>query len=46
MNLVIIVIIVNNINAGRNLDIIEIDAASNTGVDNVRDNIISSSRVG
>ncbi|MFA7702855.1 MAG: DNA polymerase III subunit gamma/tau [Patescibacteria group bacterium] len=35
-----------NINTGRNLDIIEIDAASNTGVDNVRDNIISSSRVG
>lgn len=35
-----------NINTGRNLDIIEIDAASNTGVDNVRENIISSSRVG
>jgi len=35
-----------NITAGNNLDIIEIDAASNTGVDNVRDNIISSSRVG
>src|SRR3989338_6843475 len=28
------------ITAGRALDIIEIDAASNTGVDNVRDNII------
>jgi DNA polymerase III subunit gamma/tau len=28
-----------------NLDIIEIDAASNTGVDNVRENIISLSRV-
>ncbi len=27
------------------LDLIEIDAASNTGVDNVRDNIIASSRV-
>ena len=35
-----------NINAGRNLDIIEIDAASNTGVDNVRENIISASRIG
>jgi len=35
-----------NINAGRNLDIVEIDAASNTGVDNVRENIISASRVG
>jgi len=35
-----------NINAGRNLDIIEIDAASNTGVDNVRENVISSSRIG
>lgn len=28
-----------------NLDVIEVDAASNTGVDNVRDNIISLSRV-
>lgn len=28
------------------LDIIEIDAASNTGVDNVRDNIIAAARVG
>jgi len=28
-----------------NLDVIEIDAASNTGVDNVRDNIIALSRV-
>ena len=35
-----------SINNGRNLDIVEIDAASNTGVDNVRENIISSSRVG
>ena len=31
--------------AGNNLDVIEIDAASNTGVDNVRDNIISFSRL-
>lgn len=30
--------------AGRSVDIIEIDAASNTGVDNVRDNIIENSR--
>lgn len=30
---------------GRALDIVEIDAASNTGVDNVRDNIIASARV-
>ena len=35
----------NEINLGRNLDIIEIDAASHTGVDNVRDNIISVSRL-
>lgn len=34
-----------NITVGKNLDIIEIDAASHTGVDNVRDNIISSARV-
>ena len=33
------------ITAGRALDIIEIDAASNTGVDNVRENIIASARV-
>jgi DNA polymerase III subunit gamma/tau len=33
------------ITEGRALDIIEIDAASNTGVDNVRDNIIASARV-
>src|SRR5688572_15290752 len=32
-------------NEGRNLDIIEIDAASQTGVDNVRENIIQSARV-
>lgn len=31
--------------SGRSLDIIEIDAASNTGVDNVRDNIIASARL-
>lgn len=30
--------------AGRQVDIIEIDAASNTGVDNVRENIIENSR--
>lgn len=34
-----------SITAGNNLDIIEIDAASNTGVDNVRENIISFSRL-
>ncbi len=31
--------------AGKHLEIIEIDAASNTGVDNVRDNIIAFSRL-
>lgn len=35
----------NLILAGRSMDIIEIDAASNTGVDNVRDNIIMSSQI-
>lgn len=30
---------------GKNLDIIEIDAASNTGVDHVRENIIASARL-
>jgi DNA polymerase-3 subunit gamma/tau len=30
---------------GKSLDIIEIDAASHTGVDNVRENIIASARV-
>lgn len=34
------------INNGSNLEVVEIDAASNTGVDNVRENIINSSRVG
>ena len=34
-----------SITAGKNLDIIEIDAASNTGVDNVRENIIAFSRL-
>lgn len=34
-----------SITTGSNLDIIEIDAASNTGVDNVRENIISFSRL-
>lgn len=33
------------ITQGRSLDIVEIDAASHTGVDNVRDNIIASARV-
>ncbi len=33
------------ITAGKNLDVIEIDAASNTGVDNVRENIIAFSRL-
>jgi len=37
--------ICKNITAGHNLDIIEIDAASHTGVDNVRENIIAVSRV-
>ncbi|MFH1523059.1 MAG: DNA polymerase III subunit gamma/tau [Patescibacteria group bacterium] len=37
--------ICNEITNGRNLDIIEIDAASHTGVDNVRENIISFARV-
>ena len=34
-----------SIRQGRFLDVMEIDAASNTGVDNVRDNIISSARL-
>ncbi len=34
-----------DISAGKCLDIIEIDAASHTGVDNVRENIIAASRV-
>lgn len=34
-----------SITQGANLDVIEIDAASNTGVDNVRENIIAFSRV-
>lgn len=33
------------ITAGRSMDIVEIDAASHTGVDNVRENIIASARV-
>ncbi|MFA5020572.1 MAG: DNA polymerase III subunit gamma/tau [Patescibacteria group bacterium] len=33
-----------DITAGQSVDIIEIDAASNTGVDNVRENIIENSR--
>ncbi len=35
----------DEIKAGRSLDIIEIDAASHTGVDNVRENIIAQARV-
>ncbi len=34
-----------SIKKGKNLDVMEIDAASNTGVDNVRENIISFSRL-
>ncbi len=34
-----------SITAGSNLDVVEIDAASNTGVDNVRENIIAFSRL-
>lgn len=34
-----------SIKEGKNLEVIEIDAASNTGVDNVRENIISFARV-
>lgn len=34
-----------DITAGKSLDIIEIDAASHTGVENVRENIIASARV-
>lgn len=34
-----------SITMGRNLDVVEIDAASNTGVDNVRENIIAFSRL-
>ncbi len=34
-----------DINSGRSIDMIEIDAASNTGVDNVRENIIANARV-
>lgn len=37
--------ICEDITRGSNLDIIEIDAASQTGVDNVRENIIANSRV-
>lgn len=35
----------NEITVGKSLDIMEIDAASHTGVDNVRENIIASARV-
>lgn len=33
------------ISSGHSIDVIEIDAASNTGVDNVRENIIASARI-
>ncbi|MFH0857029.1 MAG: AAA family ATPase, partial [bacterium] len=33
------------INNGNSMDVLEIDAASNTGVDNVRENIIASARI-
>ncbi len=35
----------NEISKGRSLNIIEIDAASHTGVDNVRENIIAVSKI-
>lgn len=35
----------SEINSGASLDLVEIDAASHTGVDNVRENIIANSRV-
>lgn len=34
-----------DISSGRHLDVVEIDAASNTGVDNVRDNVIAFARL-
>lgn len=34
-----------SITSGHNLDVVEIDAASNTGIDNVRENIIAFSRL-
>jgi DNA polymerase III subunit gamma/tau len=37
--------ICQEISTGRSFDVIEIDAASHTGVDNVRENIISSARL-
>lgn len=37
--------ICQEIAAGRSLDIVEIDAASNTGVENVRENVIAGARV-
>lgn len=37
--------ICKEITSGRSLDVIEIDAASHTGVDNVRDNIIANTRI-
>jgi DNA polymerase-3 subunit gamma/tau len=34
----------SDISSNRSLDVIEIDAASNTGVDNIRENIIDNVR--
>lgn len=34
-----------DISAGRSLDVVEIDAASHTGVDNVREHVIASARI-
>lgn len=34
-----------DITAGRSMDVIEIDAASNTGIENVRENVIATARV-
>lgn len=34
-----------NITEGRNIDVIEIDAASHTGVDNVRENVIAAAKI-
>lgn len=34
-----------NITEGKNIDVVEIDAASHTGVDNVRENIIAAARI-
>ncbi len=41
---VISAVFCKEINEKRSMDVIEIDAASHTGVDNVRENIIENSR--